>query len=224
MSTGNISEQPNKTVQAYHGNERLVAFSDGVLSITITLLIFELKVPEIPSNLVGTELIPALGQLLPKILANIITFVVLGIYWISHHNTFMHIKKHDRALLWLNILFLMCVASMPFSSSLISRYPDEKISLIAYSGVLALAGIAMELMWWYGTTHNLVDGDKDADFVAFVHRRNLIPPAIYLLSILVCFISLKLAEFLIFVVVVLYIVPNPLDKKHYKELSKRLDE
>ncbi len=224
MSTGNISERPNKTVHAYHGNERLIAFSDGILSITITLLIFDLKVPEIASNLVGTELMRALGQLLPKILANIITFVVLGIYWISHHNTFMHIKKHDRALLWLNILFLMCVASMPFSSSLISRYPDEKISLIAYSGVLALAGISMELMWWYATTHNLVDENKDAQFIAFVHRRNLIPPVIYLLSIVVSFINLKLAEFLIFGVVVLYIVPNPLDKKHYKELTKRLDE
>ncbi len=152
------TSEPNKPkTLASHGNERIITLSDGVFAIVITLLVLEIKVPEIEPNLVAQELPIAVFHLFPKIIAHIISFVVLGIYWIGHHNSFMHIKRHDRVLLWLNILFLMCVASMPFPTGLISQYPDQEISIIAYAGTLVLAGLAMDLMWWYATTHNLVD-------------------------------------------------------------------
>ncbi|MFM7191796.1 MAG: TMEM175 family protein, partial [Microcystaceae cyanobacterium] len=93
---------------AVHGNERINAFSDGVFAITITLLVLEIKVPEIPHELVAKELIPKLTHLFPFIVSHGISFFVLGIFWVAHHNMFAHIKKHDHVLLWLNLLFLLC--------------------------------------------------------------------------------------------------------------------
>lgn len=222
--SGNPTTPSQKPTSSIHGNERLIFLSDGVFAITITLLVLEIKVPEIPEALVATELPNALLHLLPKILAHILSFIVLGIYWSGHHNTFMHIKRHNRFLLWLNILFLMCVASMPFATGLLSQYHEHLLSIVTYSGILAGAGLVMDLMWWYATTHNLVEEDIDSEFVAFVHHRNRLAPVIYLLSIAISFFSITVAKFLIFIVAVLYIVPNPLDGHHHKLLAKRLDE
>ncbi|NET00374.1 MAG: DUF1211 domain-containing protein [Sphaerospermopsis sp. SIO1G1] len=213
-----------KPVTDFHGNERIVALSDGVFAIVITLLVLEIKVPEIPHDLVAKELSHAVIELVPKMIAHAISFVVLGIYWISHHNTFMHIKRHDRVLLWLNILFLMCVASMPFPTGLLSEYPNERISVIAYALPLVFAGISMDVMWWYASTHNLLDeGKNDKNFIAFVHRRNLAAPIAYLLAIGTSFLSLTLAKFVFIFVALYYIFPNPLDRKRH-QLSRNLDQ
>jgi uncharacterized membrane protein len=113
---------------------------------------------------------------------------------------------------------------MPFATNLLSQYHKHQLSIFIYSGILAVAGLVMDLMWWYATTHNLVEEDIDSDFVAFVHQRNRLAPIIYLLSIAISLFSITVAKFLIFVVAFLYIVPNPLDGHHHKVLTKRLEE
>lgn len=223
MSEEDKTVTEEKPVAAFHGNERIIALSDGVFAIVITLLVLEIKVPEIPHELVAKELSHAVIELVPKMIAHAISFVVLGIYWISHHNTFMHIKRHDRVLLWLNILFLLCVASMPFPTGLLSEYPNERISVIAYALPLVFAGVSMDIMWWYASTHCLLDETQnDKNFIAFVHRRNLAAPIAYLFAIGISFISLTLAKFVFIVVGLYYIFPNPLDYKRH-QLSRRFD-
>src|SRR5512145_3234135 len=77
------------SIRGAEGNERLNAFSDGVIAIAITLLVLEIKVPEhIPDG----GLVGLLPDLLPKLAGHIVSFIVLGIYWVGHHNMFMHIK------------------------------------------------------------------------------------------------------------------------------------
>lgn len=224
MSNEDNTVKNEKPGAAFHGNERIIALSDGVFAIVITLLVLEIKVPHIEPDLIDKELPHALMHLLPKIIAHIISFVVLGIYWISHHNTFMHIKRHDRVLLWLNILFLLCVASMPFPTALLSEYPNQRITIIAYASTLVMAGIAMDVMWWYASTYRLLDEtQEDKNFIAFVHRRNLIAPLAYLFAIAVSFVSLTLAKLVFIIVALYYILPNPLDRKRLQQLSRRFD-
>lgn len=213
-----LIEKPHKVTS--HNNERMTFFSDGVFAITITLLVLEVKVPEVAA----TELPQELLHLGPKILSHIISFIVLGIYWIAHHNIFMHIKRHDHVMLWLNTLFLMCIASLPFPTGLLGQYPDQQIAVVAYAGTLVITGIVLDLIWWYATTHRLLDEDADPAFVAFVHRYNRIAPLLYLLSIVVSFFSLTVAKFLFIVVAVIYILPNSLYRQHYKQLSRRLNQ
>ena len=227
MSEGSTDQTPkaNKPTYSFHGNERLAALSDGIFAITITLLVLEIKVPEIAENLVATELPRELMHLVPKIFSHFISFIVLGIYWIAHHNIFIHIKRHNHVMLWLNNLFMMCIASIPFPTALISQYPDQQISLVAYSGTLVVTGVLLDLMWWYATTNSLVDEETtDKAFIAFVHFYNWIGPPLYLLSIGVSFFSIAIAKFLIVVVAVIYIVPNPLYRQHYKQLSRRFNQ
>jgi uncharacterized membrane protein len=204
------------------GVERINTLSDGVFAIVITLLVLELRVPEIPSQLVPEVLPMALRETLPKVASHVVSFVVLGIYWVGHHNMFMHIKRHDRVLLWLNILFLMCIASMPFPTGLIVQYGQSEWSIIVYAATLVATGLSLDLIWWYATSkRRLVNQDMSDDLVAFVHRRVLTAPAIYLIAIIISFVSINAAKLLFLATALLYILPNPLDHHHQKEAHKK---
>jgi len=161
----------------------------------------------------------------PQWLGYIISVVVIGIYWVGQHNMFFHIKRHDRTLLWLNILFLGLVATMPFWTNLIRTYPDQQIAVIMYAGTLALIGFTLDTIWRYASTdHRLVDPNIDPQLVAFVHRRVLLAPVIYLSALVLSFIHVYLAEALFAVVAILYIFPNPLDHYHHQALNETGEE
>lgn len=199
------------------GNERINAFSDGVFAIAITLLVLELKVPE---HAPADGLAALVPELLPKFLGHVISFIVLGIYWVGQHNMFLHIKRHDRVLLWLNNLFLLSVASMPFFAGLVTHYADDRTALVAYAANLVVAGLVLGAIWRYATTgRRLVAADLSDDMVAFVQRRVLLAPALYAVSIVVALFSPLAARLIFVLVALLYIVPNPLDHFHHRELS-----
>ncbi|MFZ2097439.1 MAG: TMEM175 family protein [Anaerolineales bacterium] len=203
------------------GNERITAFSDGVFAIAITLLVFRLSVPAtLPEN----GLWDYVPKLLPLIASNVLGFIVLGIYWVGHHNMFKHIKRHDRSLMWLNILFLMCVAMMPFFAGLISEHGEDTIALAFYAFWLMLTGLVLDSIWWYASKdHRLVDSNIDPDLILFVHRRVLTAPLLYLISIGVVFISHTLTWLIFVTVILIYILPTPLDQIHHKQLNIQED-
>jgi uncharacterized membrane protein len=217
------SSKPVNPFAVLHGNDRMEFFSDGVFAITITLLVLEIKVPDIPAELVAQQLSHDLLHLLPKILGHVMSFIVLGIFWIAHHNVYMYIKRHDHVLLWLNTLFLMCIASLPFPTGLLGHYPDQQIAVVAYAGTLMATGIFLDLIWWYSTTHHLVE-NVDTKFITFVHKFNRIAPAMYGLSILISFFSLAVAKLIFVLVAVFYIVPNSLYRYHSRELARRYNQ
>ncbi len=206
-----------KSAYGVHGNERINAFSDGVFAIAITLLVLELKVPEhVP---VGglIELVP---EMLPKFLGHIISFIVLGIYWVGQHNMFLHIKRHDRTFLWLNNFFLLMVASMPFFAGLLTHYGEDRFALVAYATNLVLAGLALDAIWWYASSgYRLISSSMQTDMIAFVHRRVLLAPALYAVAAVLAFVSPMFSKLIFAAAAVLYILPNPWDHFHHRELT-----
>ncbi|NJL56438.1 DUF1211 domain-containing protein [bacterium] len=115
---------------------RLEALSDGVFAIVITLLVLELRVPELSSRLANDQLLTALVALLPKLLGYITSFLMIAIYWVAHHNVFHLLQRCDRICLWLNLLFLMCLAFIPFPTALLGEYPQTQVAISVYGGVL----------------------------------------------------------------------------------------
>jgi uncharacterized membrane protein len=124
---------------------RLEAFSDGVFAIVITLLILDIRIPEVDySRLPG-----ALREALPKVLAYALSFIVIGIYWVSHHNSMQPVRKIDRNFLWMNILLLLCVSFIPFPTSLLGRYPFRALPIMMYGANLMLCNLVGFLMQLY---------------------------------------------------------------------------
>jgi uncharacterized membrane protein len=150
------------------GTGRLEAFSDGVFAIVITLLILEIKVPVLVGD--NIHLGRALLELWPKYASYIMSFIVVGVYWVAHHNKFHFIKQTDRVLLWINIFFLMSVAVIPFPAALIGEYLFNSTAILVYGGVQVITGALNTLMWWYAThNHRLVDISMSEEMIPITY-------------------------------------------------------
>ena len=126
--------------------DRLIALADGVFAIVITLLVLEIAVPE---NLSSDSLRLVLDELRPTFVAWVISFLITGMYWVSHRDLFAGIRTVNRDLVWLNLLFLLPVALIPFAASVLGRYPDEPVALHLYGTVMIAASAVRLLLLWY---------------------------------------------------------------------------
>jgi len=202
-------------------NVRLNAMSDGVFAIVITLMVFEIKIPQIVSGEdIALALPGALMEMLPDFERLLLSFVVLGIYWVGHNNVFQHVLKHDRLMLWLNISFLLVVALIPFFASLLVEYGDAQISVILYALNLLVGGVLLDLIWWYATyNRHLMCVSVQPALVRSFHQRILTGPAIYLSAIALSFFSLLLAKILFGLAILYYLVPTVQDLLHHEQLN-----
>jgi len=165
------------------GLERLIFFSDAVFAIAITLLALDVRLPETDKLLDNAKLSAQLSGMWHEYLAYIISFLVIGTFWMAHHRKYHFIKRYDSRLMMLNLLFLMIVAFIPFPSSIISKYPDRSATIF-YAFTMALAGIFLSGIWWYASYRNrLVDADVDAKQRRHQFVAPLITSSIFMLSI-----------------------------------------
>lgn len=143
------------------GTARVEAFSDGVLAVAITLLVLDLKVPHVEPGSVW----PALLDQWPGYAAYVTSFLSIGIMWMNHHSLFVMIARADRKLLFVNLLLLLLIVTVPFSTSLVAEYLTHpgfngKIAMAIYSGQSFLMGLGFAALWGYPLTHPrlLADG------------------------------------------------------------------
>jgi TMEM175 potassium channel family protein len=176
--------------------DRLSAFSDGVFAIAITLLVLDITVPNIPHGLVSKELVSKTIDLWPHLLSFAITFAVVGVYWVVHHQMFRYIRRADWALVRLNLLFLFFVAIMPVPSAYLGAYGDQRIAVIIYAATLFCTGVSGSVMWLYASHHHrLIGPDVDDATIREATLSGLVPPAVFLTSIGISFISTTAAEY-----------------------------
>ena len=134
---------------------RLVAFSDGVFAITITLLVLEIRPPTDDKNLPH-----GLVALWPSYLAYAVTFLFIGQVWANHHVMFDHIRAADRIVLLLNTVLLMVVAFLPFATSVIAgalRSGDGERTAVGFYGIaFAVTALTFNGVWQYACRHRLL--------------------------------------------------------------------
>jgi len=124
MSTS--AEDPGGSRLATYRVENL---GDGIFAIAMTLLILEFHVPQLGGPSVSRALAQALIEMWPVLICYAMSFLILGVLWIGHHNQFHFIRRTDRLMLWINLAFLMSIAFIPFSTGLLGRYPAERLTI-----------------------------------------------------------------------------------------------
>lgn len=189
---------------------RIETLSDGVFAIAMTLLVLDLKVPVgVPPN----ELLNAVIHLGPQFGAYCVSFMVLAVYWIGHHNQFHLISHTDRTLLWINIFFLMSIAFLPFSTGLLASYNQEKEAVILYGGNVIFSGLALYFHWFYASGKGKLIKTDTAERVIYITKfRILIGIAFYVVTTAVAFFSTKLSLVLFAALPFLYMFPSRVDK------------
>ena len=137
-------------------NARVLALSDGVIAVAITLLVLDIRLPEGFGEFTDTQLWSALVALWPRMLAYLLSFVVIGSFWFSHRAKFNHIVKTDGALMWINLLFLLTVGLVPFTTNLIAE-SGGTLSTAIYAGTMVVSGLSLAWLWEHAIRNKLVD-------------------------------------------------------------------
>jgi uncharacterized membrane protein len=178
-----VHERTRELLERLHDPARVLALSDGVFAILITLLVLEIHVPELTQ---GHSLNQALREIRPSLVAFVISFVLAGMYWVGHRDLFALIRRTDRGLVWLNILYLLPLCLLPFAAGLLGRYDTEPVALRIYGLLLVAIAVMRVVIWLYATSRpHLLWQRLD-------HRQrraglalNLYPGLVYLLAFLV---------------------------------------
>lgn len=162
---------------------RLEAFSDGIIAFAITLLILEIHIPDLGARVDNPAMLRAIAGLLPNFAVYVISFVVCTVWWISHHTLIHDLHSVNRRLLWVNSLFLMLIAFIPFPTGLLGRHPGHPIATAFYGVVCTLTGFAFWLMRWYASTHSgLMKSEIPKESIRRRVRISLLSPMLYLVG------------------------------------------
>ena len=169
MSSSRVSER--ETI----GLERLTFFSDAVFAIAITLLVIEVRVPELP-HLDDALLGQALVDLLPKYIGFLSSFFVIGRFWVGHHQLFGMLRASDSRLVWTNLVLLMTIAFMPFPTAVFSEYVQLRVGVGFYTAWLMIVGAMNFWLIRVAVGHRrLVRDDVDNDECRAILRGSVIP-------------------------------------------------
>jgi len=178
--------------------ERLILFSDAVFAIAITLLVIEIKIPEIAENVTDKALLNALGHLIPKFIGFIISFLLIGLYWTIHHRMFGFVVNYTPTLLRLNLLFLFFIVLMPFSTGFYGEYwgidlirNQLKVPMTFYVMNLVFVGVTNYFLWAYiaNPKHRLLDDRVDRRIVRMGKLRSILVPCCFFLMLPVAYLS-----------------------------------
>jgi uncharacterized membrane protein len=163
--------------------QRLIAFSDGVFAIAITLLALNVRLPALAGPVDNTTLWRAVRDLWPHIFSFAVSFAVIGTYWMAHRRIFGQIPRGDEGLAWLNLLFLFCIAFLPFASDVIGDHGDLSVAAILYAVCVAATGFTLWLVSWHAYRQKLREPPLSRRAFALMSAHVLTAPAIFLLSI-----------------------------------------
>ncbi|HEX3424867.1 MAG TPA: TMEM175 family protein [Acidimicrobiales bacterium] len=122
------------------GLGRMLALSDGVFAIAMTLVAFQIKVPALRPH---ASLLKALGHEGGSYLSYVLTFSVIGLFWLAHHRIFRNVDQATESLMLLNLLLLMAVAALPLPSSLLGQYGSQRSAVILYAASMVVVGLLL---------------------------------------------------------------------------------
>ena len=177
--------------------ERLAFFTDAVFAIAITLLILEIKVPKVQGEQHSDKLLwESLLSMIPEFIGFLVSFYVIGLYWFAHHSMTKYLVRTSRKLLWNNLLFLLPIILMPFSTDLLGESENAtlRLPIIVYSLNISLAGILNFRLWTIiGNPKNNISSAMNSIVLKYNKIRSLIVPAIFVCTMILSFITAPVA-------------------------------
>jgi uncharacterized membrane protein len=167
--------------------QRLLFLSDGVYAIAATLLAVELVLPDAAAELHGRELLGSLLESWPRALAFLTSFLFIANFWVGHNMLFHQVRRFDGGLMWLALVQLLCVAFLPFPTSVVGEHVSDPVAQQFYLGSLLVSGLMMWAMWWYMSSgRRLVDPDLSPRDIRRTHLISSgVPASFVVLMVLV---------------------------------------
>ena len=192
--------------------DRLLAFSDGVIAIIITIMVLELRVPH------GGELVD-LGPLFPVFLSYVLSFLYVGIYWNNHHHMFHSTKQVSGGILWANLHLLFWLSLFPFTTGWMGENHFAQTPTALYGVVLLMAAVA-----YYILQRTIIVQQGPGSLLAAAvgtDWKGKLSPFLYVTAIPLAFVSPWIANGLYVLVALMWLVP---DRRIERVLAVRAKE
>ncbi len=185
---------------------RVEAFSDGVFAIIVTLLVLEIKVPQIAAVTSSVELWHSLLALFPKFISWVISFLTVCIVWVNHHRIFELFKGINISLFWLNVNMLLWISFVPFPTALLGDYPHNPLAVASYGVIMFLSGSAFILTRYYGLRNHLLlkDGVHMATYKENLVFALIFGPILYLVAAGLAWVHTYISFVLYFLIAVYF--------------------
>lgn len=189
------------------GTNRIEAFSDGVIAIIITIMVFEIKVPEMVEGATNADVRLMLLSLLPKLIAYTFSFIVIAIMWLNHHALFHQIKSSTSSLIWYNANLLFWMSLIPLPTAFIANHPLLPEASLFYGLILGMCGLGFTLLRYYASVKaNLLPYSKR------IHRANIITLSLYFSAAGLSYFSVYLSFFIFILIPAIYFMPELLQR------------
>lgn len=168
--------------------ERIAALSDGVFAIAMTLLVLDLKTPAGAVIHSEGQLLAILRDMAPQVIAYLLSFLTLGIFWAGQQAQLSHLEHSDRNLTWIHIAFLCFVSMMPFSTRFLSEFIEFRTAVGFYWLNILLLGLLLLAAWRYARSRSMVNPELADGLSHAIERRIAIAQALYAGGAALCFI------------------------------------
>ncbi|MCK9630498.1 MAG: TMEM175 family protein [Methanoregula sp.] len=181
-----MTEETERSNESHLTKGRLEALSDGIFAFAMTLLVIGLDLPDkttlVSSNAYALQTLLALHS---DFLHYVLAFLILGAFWLSQHMQFHSVKTLDTVFTWINLVTLMFVALLPFSTSFSGDFSNVPVGAMVFEANLLAIGIGLSAQWWYATgDHRLTEPTLKPAYIRKISSRNLVVPAVSLAGIL----------------------------------------
>ena len=186
---------------------RLESFSDAVFAIICTLLVVSLQVPDLHRER-GETLIGHLVGMAPGFLSYVLSFALVTLYWIAHHEVLTIVRNVSAGLIWMNNFFLMWLALLPFPTEVMGRYPHEEMAVLFFGLITLLAAVSfvgVRLMLLYKP--NLRDPQFDTRVLKISIRNSTIGIALYVVALLISYLSDEVTMTMYGLIPFLFLIP-----------------
>ncbi len=198
-----------RTAPGYPTTIRVETFSDGVISIIITIMVLSLKLPALPREFTREELSKAVHLLGPNLLAYALSFLIIAIFWINHHNFFHSLRTIDGKLVWINNLLLFWLSLVPLATAFLGGHPTQPAALMVFGFLLMMAAACFPLMSYYTIYKgHLTHDDVSMDLRRQTFRWSLPGFILYLLAILVAPLSVWASWVILLIAPIYYLLPH----------------
>ena len=183
---------PSSSVQAREAAEtefnRIVAFTDGVFAIAMTLLVLTLEIPA------GSDLGDELTNRGDEFFAYFLSFAVLARLWLAHHRFYGAVKRFDARLITLNLFYLAFIALLPFTTEMLGNYSDDSLGVALYAANMTIISLAFVVQIIHCYRDDLMHEDAREYEARFAGPGNWLPAIVFGASIPIAFVSPAAAE------------------------------
>jgi uncharacterized membrane protein len=187
---------------------RLEAFSDGFIAIIITIMVFDLKIPE---NTSMQEPWQVLKLLLPKLIAYTFSFLVLAVMWVNHHQLLHQIKRIDGGFLWLNIHLLFWMSLIPFSTNFMGLNPFLPEADMVYGLIFFMNALSFTFLRKYAEVKKMLHDIYTEQFKQRMFIKNLIGISCYFIAAFGSYVSVYISFALFLLVPAMYFMPEKIE-------------